>query len=117
MLQQRQTNQTRIRLGALALVAGLVGFELPAWSDPLFGITNLVTDNQGINPAQITDPALANAWGIAGSGTSPFWIGDNGTGVSTLYSVNPLTNVTTKSATTVTIPGNGTVTGVVFNPG
>jgi uncharacterized protein (TIGR03118 family) len=39
----------------------------------------------------------------------------NGTGKSTLYAVNPLTGVVTKQALTVTIPGDGTVTGTVFN--
>ena len=46
--------------------------------------TNLVSD--GAVPARITDPQLKNPWGIAAIPGSPFWIADNGTGVSTLYS-------------------------------
>src|SRR5205085_1980927 len=78
---------------------------------------NLVTDDQGVNAAQITDPSLVNAWGISHSAGSPFWVSDNGTGVSTLYSVNPATNATTKIGLTVTIPpaGSGNPTGQVFN--
>jgi uncharacterized protein (TIGR03118 family) len=59
---------------------------------------NLVSD--GIVPADHTDPNLINPWGITASGGSPFWISDNGTGVSTIYdgagNPNPLV---------VTIPG------------
>jgi uncharacterized protein (TIGR03118 family) len=88
-----------------------------------FSATNLVTDDQSVNPAQITDPFLKNAWGISHSAGSPFWVSDNGSGVSTLYQVNPATNVTTKvilgsppgPSGGVAIPGDGTVTGQVFN--
>lgn len=45
--------------------------------------TNLVSDQPGV--ARVTDPNLVNAWGIVHSPTSPFWISDNGKGVSTLY--------------------------------
>jgi uncharacterized protein (TIGR03118 family) len=51
------------------------------------------------------------------SATSPFWISNNGTGTSTLYNVDPLTQNTTKVALTVAIPGAGDVTGQVFNGG
>jgi len=44
---------------------------------------NLVSDTPGT--ADVTDPNLVNPWGISESGASPFWISDNGTGVSTLY--------------------------------
>lgn len=45
--------------------------------------TNLVSDIPGV--AKVTDPNLVNAWGLSHSPTSPWWISDNGTGVSTLY--------------------------------
>lgn len=80
----------------------------------LFTVTNLVTDDQTVNAAQITDPNLVNAWGVAYSPTSPFWVSDNGAGVATLYNVNPATNATTKLGLTVTIPGAGSPTGTVF---
>jgi uncharacterized protein (TIGR03118 family) len=88
-------------------------------------VTNLVTDDQTINPAQITDPNLKNAWGISHSTGSPFWVSDNGTGVATLYSVNPSTNATAKvtlgtppnasGGVVIPPPGAGTPTGQVFN--
>ncbi|HEY7904923.1 MAG TPA: TIGR03118 family protein [Casimicrobiaceae bacterium] len=81
----------------------------------VFGSTNLVTDGQGANAARVTDPNLVNAWGISHSSGSPFWVSDNGTGVSTLYAVNPVTNVPTIIPLVVTIPGAGNPTGQVFN--
>jgi uncharacterized protein (TIGR03118 family) len=45
--------------------------------------TNLVSDLPGV--ATVTDPHLVNAWGMSHSSTSPWWISDNGAGVSTLY--------------------------------
>jgi uncharacterized protein (TIGR03118 family) len=76
---------------------------------------NLVSD--GAIPAAHTDLNLQNPWGIAASPTGPFWVGDNRTGVATLYdgSGNPLSPV-------VTIPPHvggsppSTPTGVAFNP-
>src|SRR5262245_32378856 len=76
--------------------------------------TNLVSDVPGLAP--VTDPNLVNPWGLAASATSPWWVADNGTGVSTLYN-----GLGAKQALTVTIPPptGGTPpsapTGVVFN--
>ena len=46
-------------------------------------VHNLVADTAGV--ADFTDPNLVNAWGIAISGASPFWLCDGGTGLSTVY--------------------------------
>jgi len=40
-----------------------------------------------INPAALVDPNLVNAWGVATTPTSQFWVSDNGTGLSTTYVV------------------------------
>jgi len=45
--------------------------------------SNLVSDIPGL--AAVTDTNLVNPWGISFTATSPFWIADNGTGLSTLY--------------------------------
>jgi uncharacterized protein (TIGR03118 family) len=77
-------------------------------------VTNLVSD--GAVPAATIDPSLVNPWGLARSPTSPFWISDNGAGVSTLYN-----GAGTKVPLTVTVPpptgstGQSAPTGVVFN--
>src|SRR5215472_7704532 len=48
-----------------------------------FAQTNLVSD--GFVPAMTIDQNLINPWGIAHSATSPFWVSDNGMGVTTVY--------------------------------
>jgi uncharacterized protein (TIGR03118 family) len=48
-----------------------------------FAQTNLVSD--GFVPAATTDPNLINPWGLTHSATSPFWVSDNGMGVTTVY--------------------------------
>ena len=45
--------------------------------------TNLISDIPGV--ARITDPNLVNPWGMAVIGTSPLWVADNGSNLSTLY--------------------------------
>jgi uncharacterized protein (TIGR03118 family) len=77
---------------------------------------NLVSDIPGV--AQLQDTNLVNAWGIAFGPTGPFWIGDNGTGKATLYAVtNDASGAphSIRNARVVTIPGNGGVTGQLFN--
>ena len=80
-------------------------------------VTNLITDDQLAHPAKLEDPNLQNAWGVSFSPGSPLWVSDNGTGVSTLYRIDASTNVPTKVGLTVTIPGDGSVTGQAFNTG
>src|SRR5579862_2977626 len=74
--------------------------------------TNLVSDTGG---ATTTDANLVNAWGVSFSPNGPFWISDNGTGVSTLYDGSGA-----NQGLVVTIPAagggsNGPVSGQVFN--
>lgn len=85
-----------------------------AWAVP-FSVNNLVTDDQGVNPAQITDPGLKNGWGMSFGPTSPFWVSSTGAGTSVLYNVDPATQATAKAGLTVAIPGAGLPTGQVFN--
>lgn len=50
--------------------------------------TNLVSDLANVNgqPVAVQDPNLKNAWGLARSASSPWWVNNAGTGTSTLYS-------------------------------
>src|SRR5689334_14172107 len=50
---------------------------------PAFAETDLVSD--GAVPAQHTDPNLVNAWGLAFNKSGVVWVGDNGTGLTTVY--------------------------------
>jgi uncharacterized protein (TIGR03118 family) len=73
--------------------------------------TNLVSNDSGTTP----DSDLVNPWGMSRSSGSPWWVSDNGTGLSTLYN-----GAGTKQGIVVTIPaavaGNtGTPTGTIYN--
>ena len=75
---------------------------------------NLVSDQPGM--ADYTDPSLVNPWGIATTATSPFWISDNRTGLSTLYNsagVPIALKVIVPAAAGGSSPGRPT--GVVFS--
>jgi uncharacterized protein (TIGR03118 family) len=101
----------------MLVVAAAAVFFLPMAPQVLandFSQTNLVSDTPGL--ATTTDPHLVNPWGIGNSPTSPFWISDQGSGLSTLYdgggNVIPLV---------VSIPSGGGSsngpTGIVFAGG
>ncbi len=107
-------DQARIPSIVLAIVAA-VASAAPGTAAAQLSATNLVTDDPTVHAAQITDPGLVNAWGLSYSPTSPFWVSSNGTGQAQLYAVNPATQATAKQGLTVSIPGDGTVTGQVFN--
>jgi uncharacterized protein (TIGR03118 family) len=77
---------------------------------------NLVSDLPGV--AAVQDTNLVNAWGISFSPTGPFWVSANESGRSMVYGVtnDALGTVyLTKQALEVTIPGEGNITGQVFN--
>src|ERR1700730_14768262 len=83
-----------------------------------FAQTNLVSD--GFVPAATTDPNLINPWGLTHSATSPFWVSDNGTGVTTVYTgAGTLVKVGGLDAITIATPPGQTSlaspTGDVFN--
>src|ERR1700733_12938478 len=46
--------------------------------------SNLVSNQLGVAPNP-PDSHLVNAWGLVALPTSPWWVSDNGTGFSTLY--------------------------------
>jgi len=94
-----------------ALISSLAAQTAPPNN---FLVHNLVSDLPGIADHQ--DANLKNPWGNGYSGGSPFWIGDNGTGLSTLYD-----GYGVPSSLVVSIPAaggantGGPVTGVIFN--
>jgi uncharacterized protein (TIGR03118 family) len=108
-----------VLLCVVALVALSVGTASAA-SVSGYEQQNLVSDIAGI--AKVTEPNLVNPWGITFGPTTPFWISNNGAGVSTLYngSGSPLP---VGSPLIVTIPAahaspkgsTGVPTGVVVN--
>src|SRR3954468_12536523 len=68
-------------LAALALVLAAAAGAAPA---NRYVVTPLVTDT-GVG-GTIKDTNLVNAWGLAASSSSPWWVADNENDVSTLYS-------------------------------
>jgi len=108
----------RILAKRLALViAGGCLTLVPLARGQVYQQDNLVTDDKTVNPAPLEDPNLVNAWGVSFGPGSPFWVSDNGKGVATLYSVNPITDAASTVNLVVSTGGGGNPTGQAFNPG
>ena len=95
----------------LSLLA-IAALSLPASAQKV-NINYLTSDITAVGPN--LDAHLVNAWGMSISPSGPWWISDNGTGLSTLYDGNGV-----PQSLVVTIPpaqaGNtGTPTGTVYN--
>jgi uncharacterized protein (TIGR03118 family) len=74
--------------------------------------TNLVSNVAGI--ALTTDANLVNPWGEAAAPGGPFWVSDNGSGLSTLYNGEDTVPGGNTIGLVVNIPG-GKPTGIVAN--
>ena len=111
----------QIYKSAAAACAALALLVISAPSQAQYRLTNLVSNQ--VDQAPSTDPLLANAWGLARSATSPWWISDNDTGWSTVYTatgtIESLKVVIPTAGNGPTSPtglnGPGTPTGIVNN--
>jgi uncharacterized protein (TIGR03118 family) len=78
--------------------------------------TDLVADSKSVSATATIDPNLVNSWGLARSSGSPWWVADNGTGLSTLYDA---TGAIIPLVVTIPPPMNGAPPsapdGTVFN--
>ena len=97
----------------LASLLALALAIFPSTAAAQYKLTNLDSNQSGA--ATHIDPLLVNAWGIAYPPTGPFWVSDNGSGWSTLY-----TGTGVKQSLQVLVPtaggtGPGSPTGIVFN--
>jgi len=108
-------------LGVLAVLAALA-LAAPATAAAhghghgnrhAFEQRNLISDIAGV--ARITDRNLVNSWGMAAGPSTPLWVADNGSDVSTLYSGGVNGSIPAIAPLVVGIP-NGAPTGIVFNP-
>jgi len=97
---------------SVCLFLSLAPRMLPAATGYL--VHNLVADAASTaNPAaDFIDSRLVNPWGLA-PGTSPFWVCDGGTGLSTVYTVN--VGNTTPLGTPNPPPADGTGAGGAAN--
>ena len=74
---------SNLRRLLLALFASLLFTQCLAFAGSIYDQTNLSSDIPGL--AATTDANLHNPWGMSFSGTSPFWVSDQGAHVATLY--------------------------------
>ncbi len=99
---------SRLLCGAAVISACLVAAAPAVAHDGggAYRVHNLVSNVPGA--ADHVDPNLVNAWGLSAGPTSPWWVSDNGSDLSTLYNATgtPLPLV-------VSVPG--APTGNVFN--
>jgi uncharacterized protein (TIGR03118 family) len=109
------TRRLMMTVITFTLTVGMtLGLSTNSFAQQRFQQTNLVSDVPGL--AATTDANLVNPWGLTRSQTSPWWVADNGTGVSTLYNgagaIVPL-------VVTIPVPPGGTPpsapTGTIFN--
>jgi uncharacterized protein (TIGR03118 family) len=112
---RRRTIAINLALGlALMLVASAVSAQ--------YRLTNL--DSNQIGKAAHADPLIVNAWGLVHAPGSPWWVSDNNSGWSTLYSgAGKIEGLRVLIPTTGNGPdspkgmnGPGSPTGIVFNP-
>jgi uncharacterized protein (TIGR03118 family) len=77
-------------------------------------VATILVSNEA-EDAPVVDPLLKNAWGIAAGPNTPWWVADNGTGMSTIYTgageKRPLEVLVNGAA------GPAPATGLVFNGG
>ena len=81
---------------AISVGLGLLVSTANTASPAPFVQTDLVSDIPGL--ATITDSSLVNPWGVSRTTTSPFWISDQGTNLTNLWSVIGPTTVTKVTA-------------------
>ena len=102
-----------VRTIVLTVCLALVTLFVSGPARAQYQVTNLVSNQE--RTAKTTDPLIVNAWGLVYPPGGPFWISDNLSGWSTLY-----TSTGTKIPLDVFIPtaggdGPGSPTGIVFN--
>ena len=106
--------KTVLSLAAVASLALVIG---PVAEAQHYNQVNLVANTSGVAP--ITDPHLVNPWGLSRTSSSPWWISDNGTGLSTLYNgagaINPLVVTIPKADPNSKTFPTGTPTGTIAN--
>jgi uncharacterized protein (TIGR03118 family) len=102
----------QLRTIALAAFLGLAMMFGSTVAHAQYEVTNLIS-NQA-KTARTTDPLMVNAWGLTHAPGGDFWISDNGSGWSTLYSGSGA-----KAPLNVLIPsagdGPGSPTGIAFH--
>ena len=106
--------KTFLTLASVVLLASFVGQFASAQH---YTQVNLVANTSGVAP--VTDPHLINPWGLSRTSSSPWWISDNRTGLSTLYNgagaITPLVVTIPKADPNSKTFPTGTPTGTIAN--
>jgi uncharacterized protein (TIGR03118 family) len=85
-MRTRHLQRALIAVALLAVAAAVLAAATPAAEQNAYVQHNLVSD--GSIPADHVDGNLVNAWGLTSLPGSPWWVADNGTDVSTLYTAD-----------------------------
>jgi uncharacterized protein (TIGR03118 family) len=85
-MRTRHLQRILIAAAVLAFAAAVLAVATPAAETNAYVQHNLVSD--GSVAADHTDTNLVNAWGLTSLPGSPWWVADNGTDVSTLYTAD-----------------------------
>jgi len=105
-LRSRRVDRAIASLVVAALA--VLAFAASAAADPktVYDVTRLTANPP--NPAANPDPNLRNGWGLDAGPTTPWWVADNQTNLSTLYNATGV-----PQPLVVNVPG--APTGLVFN--
>jgi len=99
------------RIVALSLLT-MALLRLPALAQT-YTATVLTSDIANISPN--TDGNLSNPWGLIASTSGPWWVSDNGTGLSTLYNGSGVPQSLVVTVPDWTGSGTGVPSGIAFN--
>lgn len=123
LIHSKYGSDKRAKCVAVIFAIGIIGAGVSAHAS-VYGLTDIVTDdntnlvNLGFPAATTVDPNLVNPWGVSFGGTTPFWISDNGTGLTSLYTAAGV-QVSPPSPVIIPPPMGGTgpaaPTGQAFN--
>jgi uncharacterized protein (TIGR03118 family) len=105
------TRSFRLAVLVAALVVGLIGSatgSASAVGTNRFTETKLISNQHGV--ARTRDPNLVNAWGLTAGPSTPWWVADNGTNRSTIYTGSGVVQ-------SLVVHVNGAPTGAVYNGG
>ncbi len=106
----------RIVLAAFVAMVGLAVMAPLGVAGPnSYSVHNLVSD--GFLPADHTDPNLVNAWGITHGPSTPWWVADNGTDKTTVYTGTGAAVIRPGSTEPLVVNVENAPTGAVFNGG
>jgi uncharacterized protein (TIGR03118 family) len=108
----------------LMFAATLIVLLLPSLSSAQkYHRTDITTNSSTVSNAPNIDPQLLNAWGMSRGAGGPWWISDNGTGLTTVYNGAGAPFVPTGATQPLVVKiatpdgtGTATPTGTVFNP-